>query len=253
MKASVMYDPHTRESRGFGFIDFATVEDAQNAVQNADSVILHGRRVRAEMVSRRQAVRLPAASPRPSASEALRFFVRRWQRARFILLTPAGRLCLVRRRRGAVVPALRRLDATMALNPSTARDTVGFIEISPVNLFPALRGDCPDVIRVLNDDDARVAVWQKLPPTTTLAVPRIPATPAAAASRPRLPVRATSSATPTTTATTTTSGPAATTGTRRRPANTTAAPLLLLRTLTGAGDASVLSLPESTDICAPAL
>ncbi|KAG5463438.1 MAG: hypothetical protein BJ554DRAFT_7534, partial [Olpidium bornovanus] len=44
-KVAIMYDPHTRESRGFAFLDYDTVEEAQNAVNNSANIVLHGREI----------------------------------------------------------------------------------------------------------------------------------------------------------------------------------------------------------------
>lgn len=51
-KVAIMYDPHTRESRGFAFVDYETVEEAQNAVNNSVNIVLHGREIRAELARR---------------------------------------------------------------------------------------------------------------------------------------------------------------------------------------------------------
>ncbi|KAF9564951.1 RNA-binding domain-containing protein [Agrocybe pediades] len=42
-KASVMYDPHTRESRGFGFVTMETAEEADAAIAALNSTELMGK------------------------------------------------------------------------------------------------------------------------------------------------------------------------------------------------------------------
>ncbi|KAI8368235.1 uncharacterized protein BYT42DRAFT_504010, partial [Radiomyces spectabilis] len=49
-KAEVMYDPHTRESRGFGFIRMQTAEDADRALQAVSGTEIDGRTVTVEKV-----------------------------------------------------------------------------------------------------------------------------------------------------------------------------------------------------------
>ncbi|KAJ7664858.1 hypothetical protein B0H17DRAFT_855438, partial [Mycena rosella] len=47
-KASVMYDPHTRESRGFGFVTMESAEEAEAAVKALDGTELGGKVCRVE-------------------------------------------------------------------------------------------------------------------------------------------------------------------------------------------------------------
>ena len=49
-KASVMYDPHTRESRGFGFVTMETGEEADAAVTALNSTELMGKIMNVEKV-----------------------------------------------------------------------------------------------------------------------------------------------------------------------------------------------------------
>jgi RNA recognition motif-containing protein len=49
-KASVMYDPHTRESRGFGFVTMETAEEADAAITALNSTELVGKIVTVERV-----------------------------------------------------------------------------------------------------------------------------------------------------------------------------------------------------------
>ena len=49
-KASVMYDPHTRESRGFGFVTMESVEEAEAAVTALNATDLMGKTVTVEKV-----------------------------------------------------------------------------------------------------------------------------------------------------------------------------------------------------------
>ncbi|KAG2223939.1 hypothetical protein INT45_009391 [Circinella minor] len=51
-KAEVMYDPHTRESRGFGFIRMASSEDADRAITGINGTELDGRIVTVEKARR---------------------------------------------------------------------------------------------------------------------------------------------------------------------------------------------------------
>ena len=45
-----MYDPHTRESRGFGFVTMETGEDADAAVAALSGTDLHGKNLMIEKV-----------------------------------------------------------------------------------------------------------------------------------------------------------------------------------------------------------
>ena len=49
-KAQVMYDPHTRESRGFGFVTMETPEEADAAITALNSTELFGKTVHVEKV-----------------------------------------------------------------------------------------------------------------------------------------------------------------------------------------------------------
>lgn len=49
-KASVMYDPHTRESRGFGFVTMESAEEAEAAVTALNATDLMGKAVTVEKV-----------------------------------------------------------------------------------------------------------------------------------------------------------------------------------------------------------
>ena len=49
-KASVMYDPHTRESRGFGFVTMETAEEADAAVTALNTTDLMGKVMNVEKV-----------------------------------------------------------------------------------------------------------------------------------------------------------------------------------------------------------
>ncbi|GJJ13119.1 hypothetical protein Clacol_007369 [Clathrus columnatus] len=50
-KAAVMYDPHTRESRGFGFVTMETAEEADAAVSGLNATDLHGKTITVEKMS----------------------------------------------------------------------------------------------------------------------------------------------------------------------------------------------------------
>ncbi|KAJ7090176.1 hypothetical protein C8R44DRAFT_648347, partial [Mycena epipterygia] len=50
-KASVMYDPHTRESRGFGFVTMESAEEADAAVAALNGTELGGKACNVEKVS----------------------------------------------------------------------------------------------------------------------------------------------------------------------------------------------------------
>ncbi|KAI9493061.1 hypothetical protein BDB00DRAFT_407260 [Zychaea mexicana] len=51
-KAEVMYDPHSRESRGFGFIRMASSDDADRAISSINGTELDGRLVTVEKARR---------------------------------------------------------------------------------------------------------------------------------------------------------------------------------------------------------
>lgn len=54
-KASVMYDPHTRESRGFGFVTMETAEEAEAAVTALNATDLMGKVMNVEKARRGRA------------------------------------------------------------------------------------------------------------------------------------------------------------------------------------------------------
>lgn len=54
-KASVMYDPHTRESRGFGFVTMESVEEAEAAVTALNATELMGKAMTVEKARRGRA------------------------------------------------------------------------------------------------------------------------------------------------------------------------------------------------------
>jgi len=54
-KASVMYDPHTRESRGFGFVTMETAEEAEAAITALNSTDLMGKVMTVEKARRGRA------------------------------------------------------------------------------------------------------------------------------------------------------------------------------------------------------
>lgn len=49
-KASVMYDPHSRESRGFGFVTMETPEEADAAITALNATELMGKTINVERV-----------------------------------------------------------------------------------------------------------------------------------------------------------------------------------------------------------
>ncbi|KAI0029501.1 hypothetical protein K488DRAFT_56225, partial [Vararia minispora EC-137] len=49
-KASVMYDPHSRESRGFGFVTMETAEEAEAAITALGGTDFMGRTITVEKV-----------------------------------------------------------------------------------------------------------------------------------------------------------------------------------------------------------
>jgi RNA recognition motif-containing protein len=50
-KAAVMTDPHTRESRGFGFVTMETIEGAEAAVNQLNGSELMGKTLTVEKVA----------------------------------------------------------------------------------------------------------------------------------------------------------------------------------------------------------
>lgn len=54
-KASVMYDPHTRESRGFGFVTMETAEEADAAITALNATELMGKVMNVEKARRGRA------------------------------------------------------------------------------------------------------------------------------------------------------------------------------------------------------
>jgi len=54
-KASVMYDPHSRESRGFGFVTMETAEEAEAAVTALNATELMGKTMNVEKARRGRA------------------------------------------------------------------------------------------------------------------------------------------------------------------------------------------------------
>ncbi|KAH7876217.1 uncharacterized protein C8R40DRAFT_1043473, partial [Lentinula edodes] len=53
-KAQVVYDPHTRESRGFGFVTMETPEEADAAVTALNNTELYGKTVTVGKACRRK-------------------------------------------------------------------------------------------------------------------------------------------------------------------------------------------------------
>lgn len=49
-KAAVMYDPHTRESRGFGFVTMETAEEAEAAIAGLNATEINGKTINVEKV-----------------------------------------------------------------------------------------------------------------------------------------------------------------------------------------------------------
>ncbi|PWN26134.1 hypothetical protein BDZ90DRAFT_207266, partial [Jaminaea rosea] len=47
-KAQVMYDPHSREPRGFGFVTFETSDEAEAAISAMDGMELMGRNLKVQ-------------------------------------------------------------------------------------------------------------------------------------------------------------------------------------------------------------
>ncbi|KAJ1555041.1 hypothetical protein HK096_009960 [Nowakowskiella sp. JEL0078] len=54
-KCNIMYDPHTKESRGFGFVCFEKSEDANEALSAMNNSELHGKRISIEKARRGKA------------------------------------------------------------------------------------------------------------------------------------------------------------------------------------------------------
>jgi len=54
-KAAVMYDPHTRESRGFGFVTMESPEEAEAAVTGLNATEINGKTINVEKARRGRA------------------------------------------------------------------------------------------------------------------------------------------------------------------------------------------------------
>ncbi|KAI8064577.1 hypothetical protein BC940DRAFT_91414 [Gongronella butleri] len=54
-KVEIMYDPHSRESRGFGFIQMASAEDADRAIDAMNGQEIDGRNITVEKAKRSKA------------------------------------------------------------------------------------------------------------------------------------------------------------------------------------------------------
>ena len=54
LKVQVIMDPHTRESRGFGFVEMANGEDADKAIEKLRGEQLHGRSLLIEKAKRKK-------------------------------------------------------------------------------------------------------------------------------------------------------------------------------------------------------
>ena len=53
-KCNIMRDPHSRESRGFGFVNMATPEDADAAKQGLAGAVIEGRTMSIEKARRKR-------------------------------------------------------------------------------------------------------------------------------------------------------------------------------------------------------
>src|SRR5687768_18457966 len=62
--AAVMTDRETGRSRGFGFVEMATTEEAERALSSLNGSPVHGRRIRGDNAPPRGTVR--PAPPRPA-------------------------------------------------------------------------------------------------------------------------------------------------------------------------------------------
>lgn len=68
--ATVVLDPKTKESRGFGFVTFADAEDAKEAKNVFDKKEWDGRRIRVDLAEPRQRNALPGSEVAPSNNPA---------------------------------------------------------------------------------------------------------------------------------------------------------------------------------------
>lgn len=90
-KASVMYDPHTRESRGFGFVTMESVEEAEAAVAALNGAEIMGKAIKVEKVHfillsfdfRPRALMHDAGSPRARQDAHTREILRASQERRW--------------------------------------------------------------------------------------------------------------------------------------------------------------------------
>lgn len=50
IECQLVRDPHSKESRGFGFVTMETAKDAQNCLENLNRAVLEGRLITVEKV-----------------------------------------------------------------------------------------------------------------------------------------------------------------------------------------------------------
>jgi len=103
--ATVITDRFSGQSRGFGFVEMGTAEEAQNSISQLNGRELDGRRITVEISNPRRRAPVAAAGPVAVGVPVAAAAVRRWRRAGQRLRAPSLQA------REVVVPRARRRAA----------------------------------------------------------------------------------------------------------------------------------------------
>ena len=80
--ATVVTDPKTKISKGYGFVTFADAEDAQNAATELNNSVLDGRKIKVEVAEPRHRENFQDVNQKPSSSKAAELRAEREKRQR---------------------------------------------------------------------------------------------------------------------------------------------------------------------------